>query len=91
VTQEQERVRLDRAGTAAADVSRTELLELYRIVIDEYRFQVRLNWDRTQYYFVFNTAMVTAAATVLATLKTWGAVVAFFLFVLGCTSAVLAR
>jgi hypothetical protein len=91
VTQESDRVRLDRTNELQADVPRAELLELYKIVIDEYRFQIRLNWDRTQYYFVFNTAMVTAAATVLATLKAWGAVVALFMFVLGGTSAVLGR
>ena len=53
-------------------ITRTELLELYRVVIDEYRFQVRLNWDRTQYFFVLNTAVTTAAGTLLATLKEWG-------------------
>jgi hypothetical protein len=88
VTQESDRVRLDRTNEPQADVPRAELLELYKVVIDEYRFQLRLNWDRTQYYFVFNTAMVTAAATVLATLKAWGAVVSLFMFVLGGTSAV---
>jgi hypothetical protein len=91
VTQELERIRLDRAGEPQADIARSELLELYRVVVDEYRFQVKLNWDRTQYYFIFNTAMMTAGGTLLATLKGWGAVVSMFIFVLGCTSAVLGR
>lgn len=85
------RVRLDRAGEPQDEIPRAELLELYRVVIDEYRFQIRLNWDRTQYYFVFNSAMMTAGATALATLKSWGSVVAFFIFVVGCASAVLGR
>ncbi len=74
-----------------AKIPRTELLELYRVVIDEYRFQVRLNWDRTQYFFILNTAVTTAAATLLATLKEWGPIVAVFVFLIGCTAAILGR
>jgi hypothetical protein len=91
VTQETDRVRLDRAGEAPADISRAELLDLYRIVVDEYRFQVKLNWDRTQYYFVLSTALMTAGGALLATLKEWGAIVSMFVFVLGCTSAIIGR
>jgi hypothetical protein len=91
VTQPQETVRLDRAGDAPTEVSRAELLELYRVVIDEYRFQVRFNWDRTQYFFVLSAAMTTGGATVLATLKAWGPLVAIFLFLLGVTTALLGR
>lgn len=42
------------------DIPRSELLELYKVAIDEYRFEVRLNWDRMQYYLVFNTAILSA-------------------------------
>ncbi len=84
-----ETVRLDRAGEFQPEVARTELLDVYRVVIDEYRFQVRLNWDRTQYYFVLNSAMATAGATILATLKPWGAAVAIFVFLIGCAAALL--
>lgn len=91
MTQEQDRVRLDRGGEPSPDIARAELLELYRIVVEEYRFQVKLNWDRTQYYFVLSTALMTAGGTLLATLKGWGAVVSLFVFILGCTSAILGR
>jgi hypothetical protein len=40
-------------------------LELYRIALDEYRFQVNLNWQRTQHYFVLNLAIVGAAIALL--------------------------
>ena len=84
-------VRLDRAGEPPLEVTRAELLDLYRVVIDEYRFQARLNWDRTQYFFVLNTAITTTAGTLLATLKAGGAIVAVFVFLIGMTAAVLGR
>lgn len=31
-----------------------ELLELYKIILEEYRFQVRLNWDRLRYFLTLN-------------------------------------
>lgn len=40
--------------------SREDLLQLYKISIDEYRFQVQLNWQRAQYYFVLNAALIAA-------------------------------
>ena len=39
---------------------RKELLDLYRIAIDEYRFEVKLNTDRMIHYIVFNTALLSA-------------------------------
>jgi hypothetical protein len=45
----------------AAPPSRLELLELYRYALEEYRFTVRLNWDRTQYYLALNVGLLAAA------------------------------
>jgi len=35
-------------------------LELYKVAVDEYRFQVQLNWDRAKYLLAFNTAIIGA-------------------------------
>jgi hypothetical protein len=50
-----------------APPNRDELLALYRLALEEYRFQVRLNWDRSQYFLVLNVGII-AAATGLAKL-----------------------
>jgi len=47
------------------DLSKSQLLELYSIAVDEYRFTVRLNWNRTRYYLVLNAAILAAGAGLL--------------------------
>src|SRR2546422_11317465 len=47
------------------DVERREHFELYKLAIDEYRFQVELNWKRSQYYFVLNAAIIALGANFL--------------------------
>lgn len=42
-----------------------KLLELYKIALDEYRFEVRLGWDRTTYFLVLNSAILTVATGLL--------------------------
>lgn len=44
--------------------TRDELLELYKIHTEEIRFEVKLNWDRTQYLLVLNIGILGAAATI---------------------------
>ncbi|MEA2488477.1 MAG: hypothetical protein QOH21_269 [Acidobacteriota bacterium] len=56
-----DRVRLERDGSSPDDISRQELLDLHRLLVEEYRFQVKLNSDRTQIYLVLNTAILAAA------------------------------
>ena len=46
-------------------LSTDQLIELYRIAVDEYRFEVKLNWDRTMYYMVFNSAIISIATGLL--------------------------
>jgi hypothetical protein len=41
-----------------ADPNREELVDLYKVAVDEYRFQVNLNWDRSKYFLGFNTAVI---------------------------------
>ena len=44
---------------------RDELFTLYRIAIDEYRFEVKLNTDRMMHYVIFNSAIITVASGLL--------------------------
>ena len=46
-------------------LDKDDLFKLYSIAIDEYRFEVRLNWDRTRYYLVLNMTLIGAAAALL--------------------------
>ena len=41
--------------------------EQFRHAVEEYRFQVDLNWKRSEYYFVLNVAVLVAAIGLLAT------------------------
>jgi hypothetical protein len=42
-----------------------QLLDLYKVAVDEYRFQVKLGWDRAMYYMVFNTAIISVGTGML--------------------------
>ena len=45
------------------EAAERELLsKLYGFAIDEYRFQVRLNSDRTRDYFAINLGLIAATA-----------------------------
>ena len=41
------------------------LVDLYKFALDEYRFQVNLNWSRTQYYIVLNLGILGLATGLL--------------------------
>lgn len=43
---------------------RKELVDLYKMHVEEIRFQVKFNWDRTQYLLVFSVAILGVSATV---------------------------
>lgn len=38
----------------------------YHVLVDEYRFQVELNWKRSQYFFVLNLAVLVAGVGLLS-------------------------
>lgn len=42
-----------------------KLIDLYRIALDEYRFEVRLGWDRTTYFLILNSAILTVCTGLL--------------------------
>jgi hypothetical protein len=41
------------------------LLNLYKIAVEEYRFEVRLGWDRATYFLVLNSAILSVATGLL--------------------------
>lgn len=47
------------------ELSNEELLDLYKIAIEEYRFQVRLNWDRTAYHLTLSSGLIAVAIGLL--------------------------
>jgi hypothetical protein len=46
-------------------LSPEQLLALYKIALEEYRFQVRLNWDRTTFHLSLNSALIAISAGLL--------------------------
>jgi hypothetical protein len=42
-----------------------QLFDLYKVAVEEYRFAVKLGWDRTMYYMVFNTGIVSVGTGLL--------------------------
>ncbi|MEJ5945471.1 hypothetical protein WDZ17_09225 [Pseudokineococcus basanitobsidens] len=57
--------------------------DLYRVAVEEYRFQAQFNWSRTQYLLAFNAAILAAAVAVS------GGRPAALVFGLGAVAAVL--
>jgi hypothetical protein len=49
----------------AEPLSTDRLFDLYKIAIDEYRFQVKLNWDRTTYHFTLSSGLLAIATGIL--------------------------
>lgn len=43
----------------------TILLDLYKSAVEEYRFQVNLNWDRSKFYLLLNSGLITATCGLL--------------------------
>jgi hypothetical protein len=41
------------------------MLRLYELAVEEYRFQVQLNWDRAKYLLGFNVAVIGVGAGLL--------------------------
>lgn len=44
-----------------------QLLDLYKVHIDEVRFQTKFNWDRTQYFLILNIGLIGVAASIWKT------------------------
>lgn len=50
---------------------KASLQKQYEIVMQEYRFQVQLNWDRAKHFLVFNTAILAGAVALYRNGSTW--------------------
>lgn len=59
--------------------------DVYKVSVEEYRFQAQYNWSRTQYLLIFNTAILAAASALSAQPGRGAALI----FVLGVVAAVL--
>lgn len=70
--------------------SNDDLFTLYKIALDEYRFQVRLNWDRTTYHLTLSSGLITIAAGLLklGTTSPVNLAVAGVFFIGMCVSAI---
>jgi hypothetical protein len=60
-------------------------VDLYRIAVEEYRFQAQYNWSRTQYLLAFNAGILAVAIG----LGTQPALLSVLAFLLGLVAAVL--
>jgi hypothetical protein len=76
-------------GQSSLNPSREELLQLYKIAVDEYRFQVQLNWQRSQYYLILNAALVAAGGSLLGVQGDRARPLAAVLFWMGLLTVVL--
>jgi hypothetical protein len=59
--------------------------DLYKLAVEEYRFQATFNWSRTQYLLAFNAAILTASAAVASRPGLSAALV----FILGAVAGIL--
>ena len=69
-------------------LDRAELLDLYKVSVDEYRFQITLNWQRTQYYLALNAAFLAAGTGLLQAVKGSLNVLVALVFVSGLVACI---
>ncbi|MEX2300627.1 MAG: hypothetical protein WD733_06805 [Bryobacterales bacterium] len=55
------------------------LIQIYKVAVEEYRFEVTLGWDRMKYYLVLNSAIVSIGTGLLQLQVAWF----FFILVAG--------
>lgn len=64
-----------------------ELLEIYKVAVEEYRFQVSLNWARTRYLLVLNGAILAVGSGLLEVEREQQAWLIGAIFVLGALTS----
>ena len=77
-------------GLIPEKLNQETLFQLYRVAIEEYRFQVTLNWQRSQYYFVLNAALIAAGGSLFGIQGDRGRPFAAVLFFIGLVAVLLA-
>lgn len=75
----------------ASEPNRSELLDLYKLAVEEYRFQVQLNWDRAKYLLGFNTAVIGVGTGLIkvGSSSSKASALLIGIFVVGLVAAVL--
>lgn len=76
-------------GLIPEQLNQETLFQLYKVSIEEYRFQVNLNWQRSQYYFVLNAALIAAGGSLFGIQSDRGRPFAAVLFLIGLVAVVL--
>lgn len=67
-------------------------IDLYKIALEEYRFQVSLNWDRTKFYITLNLTLFGSAAGIFRLIPGIEAqLLVLVLFALGIAAADIGR
>lgn len=72
------------AQPARQEPDRAELLELYRLALEDYRFQVQLNWGRSQYFLVLNLTFFGIATGIVQLGQGTINVLVGFMYLAGC-------
>ena len=62
---------------------------MYKVSVEEYRFQVQLNWDRAKYLLGFNTAVIGAGTGLVKLAGKAADILLVGLFAVGLAAAVL--
>jgi hypothetical protein len=65
------------------------LVDLYKVTVEEYRFQIDLNWRRTQYFLALNAAILGVGTGLVKLQGSDARVLILAIFAIGCVSAVL--
>jgi hypothetical protein len=68
---------------------RQELVDLYKVAVEEYRFQVDLNWKRTQYFLALNVAILGVGTGLVKLQGSDARILILGLFIIGCVCAIL--
>lgn len=62
---------------------------MYRVAVEEYRFQVDLNWKRTQYFLALNVAILSVGVGLVKLQGQDTRILVLGIFFIGCVSASL--
>lgn len=66
-------------------------VDVYKVAVEEYRFQAQFNWSRTQYMLVFNTGILVAGTAVASRPGHSGSLVYILGALAACVSALVVR
>ena len=79
----------DSTFRASDEQPQDKLFDLYKVSVEEYRFQVQLNWDRAKYLLGFNTAVIGAGTGLVKLAGKAADILLVGLFAVGLAAALL--